>query len=138
MGAGPSGPSNKRMSRGKFRRINRAATNWLSGYVRIFRDAKNRAVLENEMLKIGQVLHEDVSDAAADVFASELIWRPPSDPHPGMMPGTTRPGDDLLRGVRWTVGDFLRASPTRRLKQSEEERTVWGNPRKGIGWEEGF
>ena len=129
------GASNK-LSAGKHRRINRAATQWLEGYVRLFADAKNRGILENEMLRIGQIRHEDVSDAAADVFTKEC-WQPPALDERSVDGLLAAPGDDILKQLHWTVGDFLRASPTRNLRDPQRERTIWARPRRGVGWEDG-
>lgn len=92
-------------------RIREAAGYWIENFVRLIDNAPNREQLEDEMLKIGFAAHDDVSDAAADVFRPELWRRPvfdgtPLDDHPPLV----FPGDEVLRDGRLTprTNDHLR------------------------------
>lgn len=94
----------------KATRIRAAAGYWAEGYVRLIRGAEGIEHLVNEMLNIDRAPHDDVSDAAADIW-QEDVWRRPHD-HRSRDEGAIpiQPGDEEgLRGVRRLVltGDAL-------------------------------
>jgi hypothetical protein len=94
----------------KILRLKTAAGYWAEGYFRILvpfdqdgkpiRDADPGVeAAVQEMLRIGKSYYDDISDALADVWHSEL-WRRPqyllgADPNEGMP--VTQPGDDALK-----------------------------------------
>lgn len=82
----------------KVLRIREAATNWLSGHVRVCRDANGYAELFRQMTHIGdRSMHDDLADACADVWRPE-IWRgPPRVTGDDMPPPIFQPGDDVLK-----------------------------------------
>lgn len=79
-------------------RIREAAGYWIEGYVRLSDDCPNLELLIGEMTRIGLSRHDDISDAAADVFRPE-VWRGTrqliQDEQP---PHIIQPGDEVLKG----------------------------------------
>lgn len=79
-------------------RIREAAGYWVDGFVRLLDDCENLEIIIDEMLKIGRVKYNDVSDAAADVFRPE-IWRGRQNQGVDEQPLLPiQPGDDILKG----------------------------------------
>lgn len=89
-------------------RIREAAGYWLEGYVRLINDCPNLDLLINEMVRIGLSRHDDISDAAADVFRPE-VWRGTrqlvADEQP---PHIVQPGDDIIKGELERIARQLR------------------------------
>ena len=115
-------------SKDKKARIRTAAGHWAEGYVRLLMNKNNcdckpapydpirnqyqptqcphfimsptlRSMIY-QIVKVDTTAHDDLADAAADGFTSEL-WRPP-DTNPGLAPEGTvprRPWDEDLKGI---------------------------------------
>jgi hypothetical protein len=93
----------------KRERIRKAAGLWAEGYVRILLHKDARGYWEippatrrllNQIMRIDVVKHDDLADAAADVFAPE-VWRKPSfdayQTNQGAIPRS--PGDEGLQAI---------------------------------------
>ncbi len=91
-------------------RVRTAVYAWLSGKVRLVEGASEVASLVYEMLHIGTSAHDDMRDAAADVF-NPLVYRPYSGAG-GLtdadQPRNQRPYDELmwLPTSQWDDDDF--------------------------------
>ncbi len=89
-----------RQGRNKVTRITTAAGYWVEGYVRLYRSAPGVGKLVSQMLRIGFSDHDDVADAAADIFNPEIWSRPERSLNQraedlGDYP--VQPGDDVLK-----------------------------------------
>lgn len=79
-------------------RIREASNYWLDGYVRLVNDIANLDILIHEMTRIGRSKHDDVADAAADVWRPE-IWRGRHQNTGEQQPHLpNQPGDDVIKG----------------------------------------
>jgi hypothetical protein len=79
-------------------RVKQAVYAWLSGKVRLVRDAENAKHLRHEMLQIGVSQFDDMRDAAADIW-NPLVYRPflgTGGLDAKDQPQDTRPYDELL------------------------------------------
>lgn len=99
----------KRGNRQKTRRIIEAASFWADGHVKLVENAPGVKHLVSQMIRIGVSKHDDWSDAASDVFATE-VYRPMLLRRGGdssTMP--VRPGDEILKsGIPPRNADELR------------------------------
>ena len=115
-------------------RVRTAVYAWLSGKVRLVEGANEVQALVYEMLHIGTSAHDDMRDAAADVF-NPLVYRPYSGAG-GLLetdqPRNERPYDELL----WIPTADLTDDDRRRIYDNhfdqelhEESETEWdANP----------
>ncbi len=62
-----------RAGKNKEERIRTAAGFWAAGYIRLINGVKNTSMLAWQMVRIGVSEHDDLADAAADIFIPQLF-----------------------------------------------------------------
>jgi len=97
-----------RQGRRKEIRIREAAAYWADGKVRLVRGAPCVQELVSEMLRIGVSAHDDMADAAADVFHPDIYIPERAMGRDEETPPPRRPFDDVLQTDprRWGDGDW--------------------------------
>jgi len=115
-----------RAGKAKEARIREAAYAWTSAKVRLVRGANCVNDLVSEMRRIGISAHDDMADAAADVFHPE-VYTPEAPGRGTTAPVVTRPYDALM----WTPTEQWTDEELRKVydKEPEEEYDMvndWG------------
>jgi len=99
-------------------RIREAAGYWANQKVKLVRDADGVHELVAEMLRIGVSAHDDMADAAADVFHPDVYTPERVFGHGDESPISMKPTDDVLQGS-FTDEAVRRAYDDHVRKQSE-------------------
>lgn len=113
-----------RAGRKKEVRIRSAALAWTTGKVRLVRGAREVESLVSEMRRIGISSHDDMADAAADVFHPEVYVPELGAGAVGSPPPVERPYDMLM----WVDPVTWNEEEVRKVYDEglEEEEEMWG------------
>lgn len=122
----------------KLTRITTAAGYWVEGFVRLYKGAPGVGKLVSQMLRIGFSDHDDLADAAADIFNPEIWNRPERSMNQraedlGDYP--VQPGDDVLKAGKKGQGEidelYAEQNPWA-VRHLEEFEDPWGARREPV------
>jgi len=77
-------------------RLRKAAAYWAEGYVKLIRGTENLERLMYEMVNLDKGDHDDIADAASDIW-QPTVWKKPLRPEASHSVDPMQPGDEVLR-----------------------------------------
>lgn len=100
-------------------RLRKAAAYWAEGYVRIVKGIEFADRLMVEMVNLEKADHDDIADAASDIWQPG-VWSRPHRPSPNVGEAPLQPGDEVLRPALVRVDQLYGSDRQRRLHDELE------------------